>query len=330
MKFVKSLSIYFVGAVIICVCAVFSLSVGRYALSFNDVVTTLLGSGDSMQNNIIFSFRAPRVILAIVVGAGLSVAGAVFQSLFRNPLATPDILGVTNGASFGAVLGLLLGLSFSYISIMGFIFGIASLLLVACVGYNKHMPYNTTTMILSGVIISAFFQSLIGIVKYAADPQDTLPTITYWLLGSLDVSLQTHVGIGIVGIIVGIIVLFILRWKCNLLYLPDDEAKSLGVNLNVLRAISIFFSTMIVAFSVSMCGVIGWVGLLVPHIARLLVGNNNAQLIPMSIFIGALFLIFVDTLSRTLIAEQIPISILTSLLGAPFFIYILRNSIGNR
>lgn len=330
MKFVKSLSIYFVGAVIICVCAVFSLSVGRYALSFNDVVTTLLGSGDSMQNNIIFSFRAPRVILAIVVGAGLSVAGAVFQSLFRNPLATPDILGVTNGASFGAVLGLLLGLSFSYISIMGFIFGIASLLLVACVGYNKHMPYNTTTMILSGVIISAFFQSLIGIVKYVADPQDTLPTITYWLLGSLDVSLQTHVSIGIVGIIVGIIVLFILRWKCNLLYLPDDEAKSLGVNLNVLRAISIFFSTMIVAFSVSMCGVIGWVGLLVPHIARLLVGNNNAQLIPMSIFIGALFLIFVDTLSRTLIAEQIPISILTSLLGAPFFIYILRNSIGNR
>ena len=278
------------------------------------------------QNNVIFYFRLPRILVAIIVGAGLSVAGGAFQSLFRNPLATPDILGVTSGASFGAVLGLLLGLSMDYISIAGFIFGILSLALVVCIGYNKNAPYQTTTMILSGIIVGALFQSLIGIIKYIADPQDTLPTITYWLLGSLDVALESYVILNLIGIIFGIVIIFILRWKLNLLMLEDDEAKSLGVNLTLLRAYIIISSTMIVACSISMCGVIGWVGLLVPHIARLLIGNENSKLIPLSMFIGALFLMLIDTLSRTLSSEQIPISILTSLVGAPFFIYILRKN----
>lgn len=326
MIFFKNASLYIIGFSAIIICAIFSLSIGRYALSLSDVITTLLGRGNEMEANIIFSFRLPRILLAIVVGAGLSVAGAVFQSLFRNPLATPDILGVTSGASFGAVLGLLLGLSVSYIGIIGFIFGVLSLALVVIIGYNKNMPYETTTMILSGVIITAFFQSLIGIVKYIADPQDTLPTITYWLLGSLDVSILPHTILSIIGILVGIFILFVLRWKCNLLMLPDDEIKSLGVNLVALRIVIILVSTIIITCAVSICGVIGWVGLLVPHIARLLVGNENARLIPLSIVIGALFLLIIDTLSRTLSSEQIPISILTSLVGAPFFIYILRKN----
>lgn len=213
-----------------------------------------------------------------------------------------------------------------YISIAGFIFGILSLALVACIGYNKNAPSQTTTMILSGIIVGALFQSLIGIVKYIADPQDTLPTITYWLLGSLDVALESYVIFNLIGIIFGIVIIFILRWKLNLLMLEDDEAKSLGVNLTLLRAYIIISSTMIVACSISMCGVIGWVGLLVPHIARLLIGNENSKLIPLSMFIGALFLMLIDTLSRTLSSEQIPISILTSLVGAPFFIYILRKN----
>ncbi|BBB19069.1 FecCD family ABC transporter permease [Helicobacter cinaedi] len=326
MQILKAMFAYILGSLIIVIFALICLSSGRYALPIEDIIQVLCGYGDETQNNVVFYFRLPRILVAIIVGAGLSVAGGAFQSLFRNPLATPDILGVTSGASFGAVLGLLLGLSMDYISIAGFIFGILSLALVVCIGYNKNTPYQTTTMILSGIIVGALFQSLIGIVKYIADPQDTLPTITYWLLGSLDVALESYVIFNLIGIVFGIVIVFILRWKLNLLMLEDDEAKSLGVNLTLLRAYIIISSTMIVACSISMCGVIGWVGLLVPHIARLLIGNENSKLIPLSMFIGALFLMLIDTLSRTLSSEQIPISILTSLVGAPFFIYILRKN----
>ena len=326
MNLVKPLVLYSGEILIIALVGSFCLSVGRYNISFIDVLYCLVGQGDETQSNIIFSFRLPRIILAIVIGAGLSAAGVAFQSLFSNPLATPDILGVTSGVSFGAVLGLLLGLSIGYISFVGFIFGLASLALVVLIGYNKNMPYETTSMILSGIIIGALFQSLIGICKYVADPQDTLPSITYWLLGSLDTSLDTYVIWSLVGIMLGIGVIFILRWKLNLLMLQDDEAISLGVNLPLLRVLSIFASTMIVACAISVCGVIGWIGLLVPHIARLIVGNDTSKIVPLSLFIGALFLVVVDTFSRTMSASQIPISILTSLFGAPFFIYILRKS----
>lgn len=326
MQYLKHFIYYTLGILAIIATALVCLNIGRYELSLSQIYQVLAGSSDDTQRHILLSFRLPRIVVAIIVGAGLSVAGAAFQSLFRNPLATPDILGVTSAASFGAVLGLMLGLSISYISIVGFIFGLLSLFLVILVGYNKHLPYQTATMILSGIIISSLFQSLIGIVKYLADPQDTLPTITYWLLGSLDVVLEPYVVYAMLGVILGSAVIFIVRWKCNVLMLQDDEAKSLGVNLALLRAIVILSSTLIIACAVSVCGVIGWVGLLVPHIARLIIGHNYARIIPLSILIGAIFLMLVDTLSRSISSEQIPISILTSLLGAPFFIYILRKS----
>lgn len=326
MQILKTISLYVSAGLMLLFCVLISLSVGRYSLSFNDVIQTLMGNGEQMAENIIFAFRLPRVLLAIVVGAGLSLAGAAFQSLFRNPLATPDILGVTNAASFGACLALLFGLSMLYINIIALFFGILSLGLVVLIGYNKYAPYETTTMILGGIIITAFFQSLIGIIKYIADPQDTLPTITYWLLGSLESSLEGYVVFNIIGIILGSSVIFALCWRLNILSLQDDEAKSLGVNLTLLRTSLILSSTIIVACAVSICGVIGWVGLLVPHIARLIVGNENSKLIPLSLLLGAIFLVLIDTLSRTLSSEQIPISILTSLVGAPFFIYILHRS----
>ncbi|RDU61012.1 FecCD family ABC transporter permease [Helicobacter marmotae] len=321
-------SLYTLGGLALLLCALLCLSLGRYFISMSDVMSTLLGEGEDIHHNIIFNFRLPRVILAIIVGAGLSLAGGAFQSLFRNPLASPDILGVTNAAGFGACLALLLGLDVAFIGIIGFAFGICSLILVVALGYNKLIPYETTTMILSGIIISALFSSLLGILKYIADPQDTLPTITYWLLGSLDISLESHVAYSLLGIMLGSGIIFILSWKLNILSLQDDEAKSLGANLPLLRFSLIFASTLIVACSVSICGVIGWVGLLVPHIARLLVGNENSKLIPLSAFFGALFLMGIDTLSRTISSEQIPISILTSLVGAPIFIYILRKKVG--
>lgn len=335
MGFLKGFVLMFAALCVVCIAGLVALSMGRYPISFSEVVSAFYSqfcSGfssteiESTQSHIVFTFRLPRVILAIIIGAGLSVAGIAFQSLFKNPLATPDILGVSNGASFGAVVGLILGLSVGYVCFLGFICGIAALILVVAIGYNKQMPLQSTNMILSGIIISAFFQSLLGICKYIADPQDTLPTITYWLLGSLEKALDVPSIVSCCVIIVASFVIYILRWKLNLLMLQDDEAISLGVNLRNLRLLVILSSTLIVTCAICMCGVIGWVGLLVPHIARLLVGNNTAHIVPLSLFIGALFLLFVDTLSRTMLEAQIPISILTSLCGAPFFIYILRSN----
>lgn len=319
----------FAGVALILICAVVALCVGRYYLSPSEIYTALLGDNEA-GFNVIVEFRLPRVVLAIVVGSGLSLAGLAFQSLFRNPLATPDILGVTNGASFGAILALLFGLGVAYINLFGLLFGLMCLGLVVLVSYDRNAPYDTMSMVLSGIIISALFSSLISLVKYVADPQDTLPTITYWLLGSLELGLGLHFVAGVVGIICGSVVLYALRWKLNLLALSDDEAKALGVNLLLLRVVVILACTVIVACSVGMCGVIGWVGLLVPHIARLIVGNENAKIAPLCVIIGAIFLLLVDTVSRTISSEQIPISILTALSGAPFFIYILHKARRNR
>lgn len=331
----KTISLSALAFGIIVLCALVCLKVGRYPIALEDILTLFVGTQSHIESNptyamILLEFRLPRVLLALFVGAGLSISGCAFQNLFRNPLASPDILGVTAGASFGAVLALLLGLGVLWVSFFGFLSGLIALLLVVAVSYDKMMPYNTLTMILSGIIIAALFQSLVSLIKYLADPQDTLPTITYWLLGSLDSTFSLQMWLGIAGISLGSVVLFCLRWKLNILTLDDDEAKSLGVNLNALRLVVVLASTLIVACAVGLCGIIGWIGLLIPHIARLFVGNENARLVPLSLFIGALFLMIVDTFSRTISHEQIPISILTALIGAPFFIYILYKNKGLR
>ncbi|WP_082942634.1 MULTISPECIES: FecCD family ABC transporter permease [unclassified Helicobacter] len=310
--------------------AIIALSIGRYHIPIAEVCATLLGNGSEEQENIIFSFRLPRVILALVAGMGLSVSGCAFQSIFRNPLATPDILGVTSGASFGAVLALLLGLGTVFVGLFGLVFGLCALALVWGIAYDRNTPYSTITMILSGIIISALFQSLISLVKYVSDPQDTLPTITYWLLGSLESSFDMPYFAGVAGICAGSLVVYALSWKLNLLALSDDEARTLGVPLWRLRAVLIFACTLVVACGVSLCGIIGWVGLLVPHIARLLVGSETSKLVPLSAVLGAIFVCALDTISRSISSEQIPISILTALLGAPFFIYILWKNKGMR
>ena len=326
----KTISLYGLGIVVIVCCGIICLSIGRYQVLLSEIIACFVGECEQTHKNVIFEFRLPRIVLAIVMGIGLSVSGAAFQSLFKNPLATPDILGVTSGASFGAVLALLFGLGILYVGLFGLIFGIVALLIVGLISYDKAMPYNTITMILSGIIVSALFQSLVSLIKYIADPQDTLPTITYWLLGSLDSSFTPQVYVGIIGVIVGSVVIFLLAWKINLLALDEDEAKTLGVRLGLLRVVVIIATTFIVACSVSLCGIIGWVGLLVPHIARLLVGSDNSKLIPLCVVIGAVFMMCVDTLSRSISTNQIPISILTALVGAPFFIYILHKNKGMR
>jgi iron complex transport system permease protein len=311
-----------------------SLLFGRYSLSFREIVQ-LLGSmikGNMDQINeahfkVVFTLRLPRILLAIICGAGLSVSGTAFQATFGNPLVTPDIIGVASGAACGAVVALLFNSNPIWVQAVALAFGLLAMgatWMLSKTGRNNSI----IMMVLSGIMISSVFQALISLVKYVADPEEQLQTITYWLMGSLSGSSYDTILRGAPMIIVGIIVLFMLRWKLNVLSLNEDEAKSMGINLKLMRIVVILFATLITAAAVSMCGLIGWIGLLIPHIARMIYGNNNQKIIPASISFGAVFLLIVDNVSRSLSAAQIPISILIAIIGAPLFILLLRQTGG--
>ena len=299
----------------------FALQVGRIDISYAEIFK-ILSSFDtsSSQGYVVWNTRFFRIVLAVFVGAGLASAGASFQSIFKNPLASPDILGVASGSAFGAILALILGLNVYFILAFGFVFGIFSLVLTVLIaGAN-----NRIIIILSGIIVSAFFSALISFLKYIADPQDTLPAITYWLLGSLAVGDASGLVACVVGIGIGMSVIFYHRWRHNILMLDDYEAKSLGVNVAKMRVILICASTLVVACVVSFCGIIGWVGLIVPHIARLIVGANVAKVVPYSMVIGAIFMVLTDTIARGATSAELPISVLSAMVGAPFFLFILK------
>ncbi|TKX28737.1 iron ABC transporter permease [Campylobacter sp. MIT 12-5580] len=339
----KAVFKFILALVAILLLAFFILGFGRFDLSYAQIaallsakiislfssqsISEILGQDISTQAFILLEIRLPRVILAIVVGAGLGIAGASFQAIFRNALASPDILGVASGAGFGAVLALLFGLNIYLLTFSSFAFGLLSLLFTIAIARGAH---NKIMIILSGIIISALFQSFISLLKYLADPQDVLPAITYWLLGSLAVSDIHQMLFCCFGIILGCVLLYLYRWKHNVLLLEDMEARTLGLNVSLLRLTLIFASTLIIACIVSMCGVIGWIGLIIPHIARLIWGFNAARVLPYSLFVGAIFMLVIDTLSRSLSAAEIPISILSALVGAPFFIFILYKTKGFR
>ena len=323
---------YFVCFIILIVLSFWVLGIGRYALNHADILNILMvalglqeGEIDPTLAYVIFDVRLPRVILAIFVGASLGIAGASFQAIFRNPLASPDILGVSSGTGFGAALALLLGFGLYALTLSAFLFGILTLVLTLFIARDSN---NRMMIILGGIIISALFQAFISLLKYLADPQDTLPTITYWLLGSLSVHDSGQLFFCCLGMLLGGIVLFVYRWKHNLLMLDELEARSLGLNIARIRIVLIFASTLIVACVVSLCGIIGWVGLIIPHIARLLCSSNTASVFPLSVLIGAIFMLIIDTISRSLSAEEIPISILSAIVGAFFFLVILYRSKG--
>ena len=301
--------------------ALICLGIGRYSMSVSETVTTLFSrftnaKVDNTAYTVIFNVRLPRIILAAVVGAGLSCAGAAFQGLFSNPLATPDTLGVASGASFGAVLAMLIGGNMIGIQGIALIFGLISCLI-------------TFLIVLAGLVVSSVFEALVSLMKYVADPQDELPVITYWLMGSMSRANYKNLVMGIPFIVIGIIIIFALRWRLNILSFNEDEARSLGVNVKILRVAFILASSMITASCVSMCGQVGWVGLLVPHISRMMRGNNNCKVIPVSISLGAFFMIVMDTFARSATASEIPISILTAIIGAPVFIVLLKKTGGS-
>ena len=314
--------------------AFFALCIGRMEVAPIDVVRSILnkfGAGYELSpqvEQVLWTLRFPRILLAVLVGAGLSVAGCAFQSLFSNPLATPDTLGVASGASFGAALAILLGLGLAGIQITALLFGMAAVALTYLSGSGKGR--NVNSYVLAGIMIGSLFTALVSLVKYTADTESQLPSITYWLMGSLSGKSYSTLAIGSPLIIVGVLILALLRWRMNLLPLSDDEARASGVNITALRTVTVICATGITASCVSMCGQVGWVGLLVPHMCRMRFGDNHLSLIPASISVGACFMLIVDTFARSASASEIPVSILTAIVGAPFFIVLMRRNGGWR
>ena len=321
-----------VTAAVILVMFFAAICMGQFRITIPQVFSEMFAGGETVKGNIntvIFNIRIPRIIMALISGAGLAVSGAAFQSLFANPLATPDTLGVANGASFGAALGLLLGLGSFGVQVLALAFGITAVALVFAVtrGFGKSSP-SMIMVILAGLVISSLFAALVSLVKYLADPQDTLPAITFWLMGRFSNITKANMILSIPFIAVGTILILLLRFRLNAMSLSEDEARSMGINLKKVRALVIIAASMTTAAVVSVCGVIGWVGLLIPHIARMLFGNDNRYVVPASLMFGAVFMLAIDTAARCVAASEIPVSILTAVIGAPVFILLLRKTGG--
>ena len=325
-----------VGLIVLPVVTAFlAIGIGRIWISPGEIVSSLRGlireieTVSAQTNMVLWKIRLPRILLAALCGAGLSAAGCSYQSLFANPLATPDTLGVASGASFGAALGILMGLGLGGIQLTSLLFGIAAVALTWLAGSGKAgSGKGLNTIVLSGIMIGSLFSALVSLVKFTADTESELPAITYWLMGSLDSANFKSLSLGAPPILIGIVVLMLLRWRLNLLPLSDDEARASGINIRALRGVVILCATMMTASCVSMCGQVGWVGLLVPHICRMKFGNNHLSLLPASVSLGAVFMILVDTLARSVSSVEIPVSILTAIIGAPFFILLMRKSGG--
>lgn len=307
---------------------------GRYQIAPGDILLLLKGRLFHINTGVpaaiatvIFDLRLPRILAALLIGTALSVSGAAYQGVFRNPLVSPDILGVSAGAGLGATIAIVYSWSSLGIALSAFGFGIIAVFLTYYIsGKIKNIGDSSLALVLSGILIGTLFSSAVSLIKCIADPYNKLPAITYWMIGSLATIKMEDVYLIIIPIAAGIIPLWLLRWQLNLLVFGDEEAQSLGVNTTILRAVVIICSTMLTAAAVSVSGIIGWVGLVIPHLARAIAGPNYQRLFPVTLLLGSSFLLAVDTLARTLLTMEIPLGILTAFIGAPFFIYLLSTS----
>lgn len=306
-----------------------ALCVGRYYVSPANALKILLSPLTAMEvtwtqtdYNVVMLLRLPRIITAFLVGSALSLSGATFQGIFKNPLVSPDLLGVSSGATVGAALAILMGLGSIGIQGAAFGFGILAVSLTMLIPTILRKS-STLMLVLSGIIVGGFMNSILGLMKYMADPETELADITYWTLGSISKVDPEVLRVVAPIIIVTSLVLIGMRWRINVLSLGDQEARTMGVNVRMERTLMILSATLLTAGAVCLSGTIGWIGLVIPHLSRLLVGNNHSRLIPVTVVIGAAFLIIVDTLARTLTGGEIPLGILTGFIGAPFFTWIL-------
>ena len=275
---------------------------------------------------VVLNVRGPRIAAAILVGAALAAAGSAYQGLFRNPLVSPDILGVSTGAALGAVVGIYLSLGVVAIQTLAFVMGLGAVVVVYAVvaALRRHDP--VLVLVLAGIVIGTLLGSCISLLKYLADPYNQLPAITFWLLGSLASVTAGDVEAVVPSVLVRLLPLWLLRWRMNVMTLGEDEARALGVDTRRLRFAVVAAATLMTAAVVSISGVVGWIGLLVPHLARFLVGPDFRRLLPASILLGAGYLLAVDTLARTVARIEIPLGVLTAFIGAPFFIWVLAGS----
>jgi len=307
-----------------------AFTVGRYPAGLGDLfalIAAKLTGGTAhvapAAVDVLLQVRGPRVVAAVLVGAALAVAGTAFQGLFRNPLVSPDLLGASSGAALGAVLGIYFSLGVFAIEACAFAGGLAAVGAVYLIGSVMRARDPILVLVLTGVVIGALLGSAVGLVKYVADPYNQLPAITFWLLGSLAAITASDLLPLFGPIALGALVLVALRWRMNVMSLPDEEARALGVPTTALRVAIIAAATLVTSASVAAAGIIGWVGLVVPHIARTLVGPDFARLLPTAALLGGGFLLAIDTLARTVTATEIPLGILTAFLGTPFFIWLL-------
>ena len=320
-----------VGSVALLALALFSLGSGRYPLSAAEVGGVvwkrLTGSGDAgMADAIVWQIRLPRVGVAMLIGAALAASGTAYQHLFRNPLVAPDTLGVSSGAALGAVLGIYLGAGVVAIGIAAFVGGLAAVCVVMLVASRLTAHEPLVTLILTGVVVASLLGAAISLLKYVADPYNELPAITFWLMGSLASASGQDFASLLPAVALALAVLLALAWRVNLLALPEDEARALGVHTRRLRAAVIATATLATSASVAVSGIIGWVGLVVPYMARLLVGPEFSRLLPVAALLGAVFMLVIDTLARTLAMIEVPPGILTAFVGTPVFIALLARS----
>ncbi len=317
--------------VLLIVITIVSLMVGRYDVSPLDVISSILSgifpNSDIVPTtrSVILDVRLPRVVAVILVGAALSIAGAAFQGLFRNPLVSPDILGVSAGAGFGAAVALLITENIFFTQISSFIFGLIAVG-AAYIISRVYRVSSTLTLVLAGIVVGALFQALTSLAKYVADPLNKLPAIVFWLMGSFNHVSNSDLVVAGPLLIFGMIFLYLIRWRMNVLAMGEDDARALGLNTEHQKAIIIISATVISAASVSICGIVGWIGLVIPHVGRILVGPDHKLLIPTVALVGASYLLVVDTIARTITVTEIPIGIITALVGAPVFAYLLRKA----
>jgi iron complex transport system permease protein len=319
------------GALVVLVGVAFS--VGRFPITPAELLAVvwskLTGAPHGLPasiDTVVLNVRGPRIVAAILVGAALAAAGAAYQGLFRNPLVSPDILGVSSGAALGAVVGIYLSLGVVAIQTLAFLVGLGAVAVVYVVGaaLRRHDP--VLVLVLAGIVIGTLLGSCVSLLKYLADPYNQLPAITFWLLGSLASVTLGDVRAVAPSVLLGLVPLVLLRWQMNVMTLGEDEARALGVDTRRLRLTVVAAATLMTAGVVSISGVVGWIGLLVPHLARFLVGPDFRRLLPASILLGAGYLLAVDTLARTVARIEIPLGVLTAFIGAPFFIWILAAS----
>lgn len=317
-------------AVFMVLAAGVSLLLGRYPIAPAEAIGMLLSlvfpvetTWTTQQESLFFNVRLPRIVLALLVGCCLAAAGAAFQGTFQNPLVSPDILGASQGAAFGAALAILAGSGAFMVSASAFCFSIFTVLLVLLIS-SRARGNRVLVVVLAGVMVSSLFSAGVSFTKLIADPQDSLPAITYWLMGSLTgAKLDINLLITFIPMVLGLTVLFALRWRINILTMGDDEASTMGIDARKLRLLIILAATLVTAASVSVTGMIGWVGLVIPHLCRMIVGCDYRKLLPASMLMGASFLLIVDNISRLATTAEIPIGILTAFVGAPFFLYLI-------